>query len=153
MKRRLFNVLAVVSLMLGICGCACLVSDKPLNDEGAITGDIGEFPSGCKEVSVTVGHSFDDASLGRIHSNLHARGVASLDLEGTNVTDKAMQLVRQLNTLEWLNVADTRVTTAGIAQLRGMANLKAIIAPGSASDLANQRLRDELPSITITFLQ
>ena len=119
--RRALSGLTVLSALLCVSGCACFVSDAPLYREGATPGDLGMFPTGCRQVEVLSGSAFDDAAFRRIYPNLKARSVEALNLQSTRVTDESLELICKLKSLRWLNLEDTPVTPAGIARLHALA--------------------------------
>jgi hypothetical protein len=150
MTRNIFQTLVIVSLPLFVFSCACLVSDEPLYKEGATPGDLGTFPGGCEEVSAVGANHFDDAAFRRIYANLRARKVRALNLTGTLVTDDTLGVLRELETLTWLDASDTRITPDGILRLKGMPRLAEVIVSGPAFDIAAvERLSREMSPIKI----
>ena len=73
-----------------------------------------------------------------------AQEIRSLDLGGTDVTDKALKQVAELRNLTKLNVQNTKVTDKGLKELAGLTKLMELALTESQLSDANLRVLREI---------
>lgn len=80
------------------------------------------------------------------------RGVETLYLDGTRISDGGLELLRRLDKLKHLSVADTQVTDAGLANLGQLHNLECLNLSGTRVDGSGMRSLVDLPRLETLYL-
>jgi WD40 repeat protein len=121
---------------------AAVVVEQPITAERVIAaveklhGQVQRFPNGSAGPMIRVDFretDLDDASLEQLHLAV-LDGLRLLDLSETEITDAGLAQLKGLTHLQVLNLGGTDVTDAGLVHLRVMHDLKSLTLPRGVSD-------------------
>ncbi|GAB4145140.1 MAG: protein translocase subunit SecD [Planctomycetaceae bacterium] len=79
--------------------------------------------------------------------------VREVDLSGTQITDKAMEYIKELSSLEKLSLNDTNITDAALEQIKGLANLENLDIGDTQVTSTGLKALKEIKSLRVISLQ